>query len=318
MVGLGGPGGAAEENCFFLIEERLPSVVQPRLAEPEVGERLHEFDLAAAIKAHQATFLQIVGESYDLIRPLVEQSTVPTIVSTWRKETVQELNAWKPDLAVQELGHEVTTGINALLQVREVLLAAYVEGHFSSNDRVLVVGRLGDAFEIVVFIDMRFDESVSRLKKELEFRADVRVIEAVLQIASEIAREGRERGHVGALFVIGDSDRVMDISRQVVINPFLGHPESVRNILDPSTWETAKEFSQIDGAFVVRDHGLIEAAGRYIEVKQPVSLPSGLGGRHLAAAAVTKETKAIAIVVSETGVVRIFKDGEILLRIGTT
>jgi len=47
-------------------------------------------------------------------------------------------------------------------------------------------------------------------------------------------------------------------------------------------------------------------------------LPSGLGGRHLASAAVTKETRAIAVVVSETGVIRIFKDGEILMRIGST
>src|SRR5581483_6116943 len=123
---------------------------------------------------------------------------------------------------------------------------------------------------------MDYDESVTRLKKELEFRADVKVIEAVLQVAGEIAREGRERGHVGAIFVIGDTDRVMDISRQVVINPFQGHEPKVRNVLDPANWETVKEFSQIDGAFVLRENGLIEAAGRYIEVKHPVSLPSGL------------------------------------------
>ncbi|HLE47644.1 MAG TPA: diadenylate cyclase, partial [Candidatus Thermoplasmatota archaeon] len=42
------------------------------------------------------------------------------------------------------------------------------------------------------------------------------------------------------------------------------------------------------------------------------------GGRHLAAAAVSKETRAIAIAVSETGVIRIFKDGEIVMRIGTS
>ncbi|MBI2077166.1 MAG: DNA integrity scanning protein DisA nucleotide-binding domain protein [Euryarchaeota archaeon] len=165
---------------------------------------------------------------------------------------------------------------------------------------------------------MRYDESVTRLKKDLEGRADIRVIETVLQIAGEIAREGRERGHVGAIFVIGDTERVLKASRQVVINPFHGHPPEDRDILDPSTWETAKEFSQIDGAFVLREDGIIEAAGRYIEVKNPVQLPSGLGGRHLAAAAVSKETKAIAIAVSETGVIRIFKDGEILMRIGTS
>jgi DNA integrity scanning protein DisA with diadenylate cyclase activity len=88
--------------------------------------------------------------------------------------------------------------------------------------------------------------------------------------------------------------------------------------LTGDTWETAKEFSQIDGAFVVTEKGIIEASGRYIEVKDPVSLPSGFGGRHLAAAHVTKETKAIAVTVSETGVIRVFKDGDIMMRIGNT
>jgi DNA integrity scanning protein DisA with diadenylate cyclase activity len=280
--------------------------------------RLEAVDIERLVGTYDATHVHLIGDDAESLRTLIEGIRVPLVVSTWRKEVAHDLLEWRPQLEVQALAHDLTTGVNALIQIRDVVLGAYVEGHFGSSDRVLVLARIGQAFELVLFFDMRFDESVTRLKKELEYRADIRVIEAVLQIASEIAREGRERGHVGALFVIGDADRVLEVSRQVVINPFQGHPPEVRNILDPSTWETTKEFSQIDGAFVVRDDGLVEAAGRYIEVKHPVSLPSGLGGRHLAAAAVTKETKAIAIVVSETGVVRLFKDGEILLRIGTT
>jgi DNA integrity scanning protein DisA with diadenylate cyclase activity len=140
----------------------------------------------------------------------------------------------------------------------------------------------------------------------------------MLQIASDLAREGREKSPVGALFIIGDTERVLKHSRQVVLNPFHGHPPQDRNILDPRTHETVKEFAQIDGAILVREDGIVEAAGRYIEVRDPTDLPSGLGGRHLAAAAVTTETKAIAITCSETGVVRIFRDGKILLRIGVT
>ena len=45
-------------------------------------------------------------------------------------------------------------------------------------------------------------------------------------------------------------------------------------------------------------------------------MPKGLGTRHWAAAAITKATKALAVVVSQsTGAVRLFQDGEILLRI---
>lgn len=288
------------------------------MASGKHGEALSDLHVPALVERYGATFVQIVGDEFDGLRPLTEGVKVPILVSTWSTETARAFRQLEGGVRVQELTHELGIGINALNPIRDVLLTAYTEGHFSSTDRVLVVVRVGRVFEMVLFFDMRYDESVTRLKKELEYRADIRVIEAVLQIASEIAREGRERGHVGALFVIGDTDKVMELSRQVVINPFHGHPETSRNILDPTTWETAKEFSQIDGAFVIRETGLIEAAGRYIQVKNPVSLPSGLGGRHLASASVTKETKAIAITVSETGVVRIFKDGEILLRVGST
>ena len=47
-----------------------------------------------------------------------------------------------------------------------------------------------------------------------------------------------------------------------------------------------------------------------------MNLPLGLGARHYAAAAISKHTDAIAITVSESGgIVRVFKDGEILVEI---
>lgn len=282
------------------------------------NETLREPDVAQLAKQYRATFVHIIGDDLDALRKLTLGAPRPCLVSTWKEELIVDLRKSDGSLRFNALAHEVSAGINALNQIRDVVLAAFVEGHFSSGDRVLTLTRIGQHFECILFFDMHYDESVTRLKKELEGRADIRVIETVLQIASEIAREGRERGHVGTIFVIGDIDRVLKVSRQVVINPFKGHTEEDRNILNPATWETAKEFSQIDGAFLVRENGIIEAAGRYIEVKNPVPLPSGLGGRHLASAAVTKETRAIAITVSETGVIRIFKDGEILMRIGTT
>jgi diadenylate cyclase len=287
-----------------------------KMARP--NEQLQELDLRSLASQYKATFIHVIGEELETVRKLVAAAPGPCLVSTWKDEVITALRRLDGNLKLNVLAHEVTAGINALNQIRDVVLAAFVEGHFGPNDRVLNIVKLGNHFECVLFFDMRYDESVTRLKKELEDRAEIRVIETVLQIASEIAREGREKGHVGTIFVIGDTDRVLQASRQVVINPFKGHTEEDRNILNPATWETAKEFSQIDGAFLVRENGLIEAAGRYIEVKNPVSLPSGLGGRHLASAAVTKETRAIAVTVSETGVIRIFKDGEILMRIGTT
>jgi len=47
-----------------------------------------------------------------------------------------------------------------------------------------------------------------------------------------------------------------------------------------------------------------------------ITMSRGLGARHWAGAAISKNTKAIAVVVSETnGTVRIFQNGETVLRV---
>ncbi len=285
---------------------------------PRQKELHRPLNLRELSERYGTTFTYIIVDDYETLGGLLETADGPVLVSSWKKDTLEKFQQLNDNVDVQPLSYEIHSGINALNQVREILFAAYVEGHFSSTARVLVILRLNQALELVLFFDMAKDESITRLKKDLEYRAAPQVIEKILELATDIAREGRERGHVGALFVIGDTERVLAMSRQIVINPFKGHTEDDRNLLTGDTWETAKEFSQIDGAFVVTEKGIIEAAGRYIEVKDPVSLPSGFGGRHLAAAHVTKETKAIAVTVSETGVIRVFKDGDILIRIGNT
>ncbi len=138
------------------------------------------------------------------------------------------------------------------------------------------------------------------------------VFERLLTLASELGLEGREGRTVGTLFVLGDSDRVLSQSRQLVINPFHGYPEDERNVLDPRLEETIKEFSAIDGAFLIRGDGVILSAGRYLvpQGKLEEPLPQGLGARHEAAAGITVSTDAIAICVSQsTGTVSIFKKG---------
>ena len=47
-----------------------------------------------------------------------------------------------------------------------------------------------------------------------------------------------------------------------------------------------------------------------------ITLSKGLGSRHWAAAAISKDTSAIAVTVSESnGTVRLFKKGEVILRV---
>jgi len=143
------------------------------------------------------------------------------------------------------------------------------------------------------------------------------VFGAVLNIALELAAQGREGRKVGTIFIMGDHEKVLQLSRQMVINPFMGYTEEERNILNPELMETIKEFSAIDGAFILKENGVIITAGRYLSASlDSKEFPQGLGSRHIAAAGVTGITNAIAIVLSEsTGNVTVFKNGKIFVRI---
>ncbi|MFP4643875.1 MAG: diadenylate cyclase [Spirochaetales bacterium] len=138
------------------------------------------------------------------------------------------------------------------------------------------------------------------------------VFTRVLQLALELAQEGREGKPAGAIFVVGDYHLVHDHCRQLLINPFRGIPEDERNVLDPSLEETIKEFSRIDGAFIIRGNGVIESAGTYLGADSAVSnLTPGLGARHAAAAAITAVSDAVSLAISEsTKRISIFRGGQ--------
>ena len=140
----------------------------------------------------------------------------------------------------------------------------------------------------------------------------------MIEIASELGSEGREGKPVGTLFVVGNQEKVLPLTRQLILNPFKGYPEDNRNILDHSLEETIKELSAIDGAFIIRGDGIVESCGTYLKTsgQEEFELPQGLGTRHHAAAAITSVTDSIAVTVSEsTGAVTIFRGGAIITEI---
>jgi diadenylate cyclase len=138
----------------------------------------------------------------------------------------------------------------------------------------------------------------------------------VVALAVEIAREGREGRKIGTLFTVGDHLAVLDHSRPMILDPLAGHPEEVKRIDDTNLRETVKELAQLDGAFIVSDEGVVVSAGRYLDAPaEGIDLPLGFGSRHVAAAAITKHTRAVALVVSESSVVRAFDDGELISEI---
>ncbi len=144
------------------------------------------------------------------------------------------------------------------------------------------------------------------------------VFDAILQACIEIAREGREGKPVGTAFLVGDREAVMARSRQLILNPFYGHPAEMRNIIKKDVREMLKEYALLDGAFVVSGDGMLEAAGRYITVDaSEASLPKGMGTRHSSTAAITTMTRTVGLVVSESGGrVSVIKDGKIVKVIG--
>jgi DNA integrity scanning protein DisA with diadenylate cyclase activity len=142
---------------------------------------------------------------------------------------------------------------------------------------------------------------------------DPEVLESLIGLAVEIAREGREGRRIGTLFTLGDEQAVLTKSRALILNPLEGHPESARHIADPNLRGTIKELAQLDGAFVVSTAGVVVAACRYLDAAgAPIELPLGLGSRHIAAAHISSATNAVAIVVSESSVVRLFCHGSLI------
>ena len=98
-----------------------------------------------------------------------------------------------------------------------------------------------------------------------------------------------------------DHENVRKYTQQLIINPFMGHDEQFRNIIDPSLEETVKEFAKIDGAFVIRDDGVILSCGTFISgALKDNRLPSGLGARHAAALSITVVTNAFSVALSES------------------
>src|ERR1700751_6414150 len=116
-----------------------------------------------------------------------------------------------------------------------------------------------------------------------EYNPDV--LDSLIGLAVEIAREGREGRRVGTLFTLGDEDAVLARSRPLILDPLSGHPEALRHVTNLNLRGTIKELAQLDGGFVVSREGVFLSASRYLDaVATQVNVPLGLGSRHIAAA----------------------------------
>lgn len=205
-----------------------------------------------------------------------------------------------------------------MAQLRSAILVALTRGIVAYNDRVCCIGGVTGSNQFdtlaVVDIEREFQSLLTGQSQLLPEDVKPEVLERVIAVATELAVEGREGRPVGCLFVVGDADQVEKLSKPLVLNPFYGYKEEDRNILNPFMDETVKEYSSIDGAFVIRGDGVVISAGSLIQaIDNNNVLPSGLGTRHAAASAISLAAQCIAIVVSSsTSQVMLFRRGVML------
>lgn len=212
--------------------------------------------------------------------------------------------------------------LTRMAQIKLAVIMGMSEGYVMSGDKIVCLTGIPamQSLDCILVLDIGKEYELLTSTQIIDIAEHIpsEVFEALINLAIELANQGREGKPVGATFVIGDNDKVMQFSRQTIFNPFHGYPEEDRNILNPQLRETLKEFSVLDGAFVIRQDGVVLCAGRHLSaaLNSTVDLPQGLGSRHVAAAGITSVTQAVAIVISEsTGDVRIFRDGAILMEI---
>ena len=243
------------------------------------------------------------GQSYKTI--LITQSPQPAGKIRGKARYTVHL----PDVSLTRMG-----------LVKMATLMSFSQGVLlASESFVFVTGVRGDHLDTIVLATVGKEYELLQTVDQPVLTEHIRraVFQKVLNLATSLAAEGREGRAIGALFVLGDTAEVGKASQQLILNPFHGYSDDERQILHETMTETIKEYSSLDGAFIIRGNGVVVSAGTYLRpAVAGEDLPQGLGARHAVAAAITASTKSIALTVSQsTGTVRIWRGGKLITEI---
>ncbi|MDR1493360.1 MAG: DNA integrity scanning protein DisA nucleotide-binding domain protein [Planctomycetaceae bacterium] len=277
----------------------------------------HALQLAEQLEASSVLFLMEGEIDWGRLRKLVGGLDIPVLVAATNEEYLTE---------AKEFGfipiHVKVSEDEAIYSVlTQAVLRAVADDHLRPGSKIIILysGFDPTQFDSVSVINLgeHLDRLSGRDLRQLESKVPLKTLKLVVDLALEIGREGREGKAVGTLFVIGDTRRVLMQSKPAGFDPVRGYQRDERNLNDARTREGIKEIAQLDGAFVISADGTCEAACRYLDTSTAtITLSKGLGARHWAGAAISRTTNALAIVVSQsTGTVRIFQNGEVVLRI---
>ena len=276
--------------------------------------------LDAAIEVTKQTKAQALLVYADLCKTKSRLKAGPgksykTIIITQKKD---------PNAQVRGLGRYIVrlpkVNLTRMGLVKMATVVSFCQGVLLADERfVFVTGVAGAQLDTIVVMTVGREFELLQTVGQPTLTEHVRrtVFQRVLNLATSLAAEGREGRAVGGLFVIGDTSEVLKASQQMILNPFHGYADKQRQILDSDMAETIKEYSALDGAFVIKGNGVVVSAGTYLRPGVAgEELPQGLGARHTAAAGITASTRSIAITVSQsTGAVRIWRGGKLITEI---
>jgi len=256
-------------------------------------------------------------EDYDALAKIGEEKQVDLILAIKDRGSFQEASSvFKKVLRIPD------APLGRINQIKMAIIQALSKGLVKKGDKWVCLSGIPQSKVLDNLLILEFGTEFEMIaSSDLPVISEIvmpEVFDALLSLVLEISIEGKEgRKPIGTIFVLGKHEDVLKFSHPMVINPFQGYPEEERNILDPRLKETVKEFSSIDGAFILREDGVILAAGRHLDASgENIEIPLGLGSRHRAAAGITSLTDALAIVISEeTGGIRIFHHGKIFMEI---
>jgi diadenylate cyclase len=277
--------------------------------------------LAESLPADAVLLFTEVDLDWDAVRGHLGECRL--LVAAQNVDLTTRLQTHHPDLTVLEIDPGPTPtqermSLALLEAVRSDKLrqSADVVAVYNGIDVDPAAGEPIDSLS-VIHLDEHLERLTAQDLRRLDTQVPLETLRAVVDLALEIGREGREGQPVGTLFVVGDTRKVLTMTRPMNFNPFRGYSHAERDIRDRAVREQIKDIAKLEGAIVVRRDGVAVAACVRIEAPDKgITLSMGLGTRHAAAAAISKCTKALAVAVSQSsGTVRLFQNGEVVLHI---
>jgi len=275
-----------------------------------ISQNMTEF-IDTIIKAKEEfdpSCMLLFTQSKDLMEKITEQIDHEDL-TIFTKRTALSSFMGRSNVRVRKLKNSPAVGLDVLDQVKEIVLSCAAEGLVGADERVMLV--IATDVQTILTFEMS-NIGVVNLKEEIDDRIQLDVLEAAFNLGTKIAKEGKEGLPTGALFIMGDMNKVLNNTTDSIRNPLKGSAEEELNIKDKDNWNTIKEFSMLDGALILDKFGNPVAAGRYVMFGDGFEreVEEGLGGRHLAASYITHSTSAVSLVVSSEGIIRVYKDGE--------